>query len=119
MCNKNKTQIRRDLWLDIYKALNQLIPFEKLPKIWKNIRDRYQKIKKDMERDGRTVKPKYRYFEMLRFLDDMDNSVVAAVVNNSSSNNNNNNNGSDEQKYTFFPFNSLQILIIVLPFFLY
>lgn len=73
ICTKNKTQIRRDLWNEIYEALSRIIPYERLPKIWKNIRDRYQKIKKDMEKDGRSnVKPKYRYYEMLRFLDDVD-----------------------------------------------
>lgn len=72
MCTKNKSQIRRDLWNDIYEALNHLIPYDRLPKIWKNIRDRYQKIKKDMEKDGRTSKPRYRYYDMLRFLDDVD-----------------------------------------------
>lgn len=72
MCTKNKAQIRRDLWTEIYEALNHFIEYEKLPKIWKNIRDRYQKIKKDMEKDGRTSKPRYRYYDLLRFLDDVD-----------------------------------------------
>lgn len=67
LCPKNKNQIRRELWMEIYQVMNQLIPLEKLPKIWKNIRDRYHKIKKDI--DGSDKKPKYRYFELLRFLD--------------------------------------------------
>lgn len=68
LCPKNKNQIRRELWVEIYHVMNQLIPLEKLPKIWKNIRDRYHKIKKDIQRGSKT-KPKYRYFEMLQFLD--------------------------------------------------
>lgn len=63
-------------FLEIYEALNHFIAFDKLPKIWKNIRDRYQKIKKDMDKDGRTSKPRYRYYDMLRFLDDVDCSGV-------------------------------------------
>lgn len=74
LCTKNKAQVRRDLWTEIYEALNHLIAYDKLPKIWKNIRDRYQKIKKDVDRDGRmpTGKPRYRYYDMLRFLDDVE-----------------------------------------------
>lgn len=81
LCTKNKAQIRRELWNEIYEALNHLIPFDKLPKIWKNIRDRYQKIKKDLERDGRNIKPKYRYFDMLRFLDEIDCNTSTMTVN--------------------------------------
>jgi hypothetical protein len=44
LCHKNKHQIRQDLWLEVYETLNRLIPLERLPKIWKNIRDRYQKV---------------------------------------------------------------------------
>lgn len=67
-----KHQIRRQLWNEIYESLNHLIPFEKLPKTWKNIRDRYYKIKRGMENNQMLemeVRPKYRYYDMLRFLD--------------------------------------------------
>lgn len=68
LCTKNKNQIRRELWIEIYHVMNQLIPLEKLPKIWKNIRDRYHKIRKDIQ-PGSNKKPKYRYYDLLRFLD--------------------------------------------------
>lgn len=67
-----KHQIRRQLWNEVYESLNHLIPYEKLPKIWKNIRDRYYKIKRGMENtqmDGIGIRPKYRYYDLLRFLD--------------------------------------------------
>lgn len=62
-----KHLLRRQQWTEIYEALNHLIPLTKLPKIWKNIRDRYHKVRRvAVEGDG---KPKYRYYEMLQFLD--------------------------------------------------
>ena len=66
---KHKT--RQKLWLEIYEALEHYMPLERLPKIWKNIRDRYHKVKREMKAHGQT-KPKYRYFEMLSFLDRVD-----------------------------------------------
>lgn len=60
--------LRRQQWNEVYEALNHLIPIPKLPKIWKNIRDRYHKVRRvaNIEGDG---KPKYRYYELLKFLD--------------------------------------------------
>lgn len=75
LCPKNKNQIRRELWVEIFHVMNELIPLDKLPKVWKNIRDRYHKIKKDIERGSQT-KPKYRYFEMLQFLDSIENTTI-------------------------------------------
>lgn len=59
---------RRQQWTEVYNALNQLIPLTKLPKIWKNIRDRYHKVRRVASIVG-DEKPKYRYFEQLSFLD--------------------------------------------------
>lgn len=65
-----KHVLRRQQWTEIYEALNHLIPLVKLPKIWKNIRDRYHKVRRmaNIESDG---KPKYRYYEHLSFLDNI------------------------------------------------
>lgn len=65
-----KHQTRRQLWTEIYEALNQLIPYARLPKIWKNIRDRYHKVRRSVENAPDNYRPRYRYYEMLRFLDD-------------------------------------------------
>lgn len=67
-----KHQIRRQLWNEIYESLNHLIPYEKLPKTWKNIRDRYYKIKRSLENNVANdiiIRPRYRYYNLLRFLD--------------------------------------------------
>lgn len=64
-----KHQTRRQLWMEIYEALNQLIPYARLPKIWKNIRDRYHKVRRSRNAPD-DYRPRYRYYEMLRFLDD-------------------------------------------------
>lgn len=67
-----RNQMRRQLWYEVYNSLNQLIPYARIPKIWKNIRDRYHKVKRliDNNKDGNAqIRPKYRYFEMLSFLD--------------------------------------------------
>lgn len=79
MCQEKgqKHQIRRQLWLEIYETLNHLIPYEKLPKTWKNIRDRYYKIKRNLETNSVNdieVRPKYRYYDLLRFLDQLPNA---------------------------------------------
>lgn len=62
--------IRRQQWTEVYEALNRLIPLPKIPKIWKNIRDRYHKVRRsaNIESDG---KPKYRYYDHLSFLDNV------------------------------------------------
>lgn len=65
-----KHQTRRQLWTEIYEALNQLIPYARLPKIWKNIRDRYHKVRRSMDNAPDNYRPRYRYYDMLRFLDD-------------------------------------------------
>lgn len=65
-----KHQTRRQLWSEIYESLNELIPYARLPKIWKNIRDRYHKVRRSMENAPDQCRPRYRYYEMLRFLDD-------------------------------------------------
>lgn len=64
----SKYILRRQQWSEVYEALNHLIPLAKLPKIWKNIRDRYHKVRRvaTIEGDG---KPKYRYYDLLTFLD--------------------------------------------------
>ncbi|XP_037039203.1 uncharacterized protein LOC119076522 [Bradysia coprophila] len=67
-CHKHKHRIRQKLWVEVYETMNGLIPLERLPKIWKNIRDRYQKVRRSCEKDENKV-PKYRYYEKLRFLD--------------------------------------------------
>ncbi|XP_031627596.1 uncharacterized protein LOC116343581 [Contarinia nasturtii] len=59
---------RREQWEEVYGALNHLIPIAKLPKVWKNIRDRYHKVRRAASEHG-DAKPKYRYYEHLRFLD--------------------------------------------------
>lgn len=79
LCHKNKHKIRQDLWIEVYETLNHLIPLERLPKIWKNIRDRYQKVRRSCEKDENKA-PKYRYYEELRFLD----SVIDSSMNKSS-----------------------------------
>lgn len=65
-----KHVIRRQQWTEVYEALNRLIPLPKIPKIWKNIRDRYHKVRRsaNIESDG---KPKYRYYDHLSFLDNV------------------------------------------------
>lgn len=74
-------KIRRELWEEIYENLGRLIPLEKLPKIWKNIRDRYQKVKRDTEKcDDKNEKPKYRYYHLLRFLDDIEKRPVNSSI---------------------------------------
>lgn len=65
-----KHQTRRQLWTEIYEALNELIPYSRLPKIWKNIRDRYHKVRRSVENASDNYRPRYRYYDMLRFLDD-------------------------------------------------
>lgn len=62
---------RRQLWNDVYEALNHLIPLPKIPKIWKNIRDRYHKVRRLANVEG-DARPKYRYYELLSFLDSND-----------------------------------------------
>lgn len=79
LCHKNKHKIRQDLWFEIYETLNHLIPLERLPKVWKNIRDRYQKVRRSCEKDETKV-PKYRYYDKLRFLD----SVIDLSINKGS-----------------------------------
>ncbi len=79
LCHKNKHRTRQDLWFQVYETLNHLIPLERLPKIWKNIRDRYQKVRRSCERDENKV-PKYRYYDELRFLD----SVIDSSINKGS-----------------------------------
>lgn len=67
-----RNQMRRQLWYEIYNSLNRLIPYARLPKIWKNIRDRYHKVKRCMETNkggDLQMKPKYRYYDLLSFLD--------------------------------------------------
>lgn len=59
---------RREQWIEVFEALNHLIPIAKLPKVWKNIRDRYHKVRRAAHENG-DAKPKYRYYEHLRFLD--------------------------------------------------
>lgn len=63
-----KHVLRRQLWTEIYEALHRELPLQKIPKLWKNIRDRYHKVRRiaNIEGDGR---PKYRYFDLLGFLD--------------------------------------------------
>lgn len=78
LCHKNKHRIRQTLWQQVYETMNQHIPLERLPKIWKNIRDRYQKVRRSCEKDENKV-PKYRYYEKLRFLD----SVIDSSINKS------------------------------------
>lgn len=72
-----KHQLRRQLWSEVYESLNHLIPYARLPKIWKNIRDRYHKVRRCMEGQGgdSSAKPKYRYYDLLRFLDPIDFKV--------------------------------------------
>lgn len=63
-----KLAMRRQQWSDVYESLNRIIPLARLPKIWKNIRDRYHKVRRISSADGE-LKPKYRYYDQLRFLD--------------------------------------------------
>lgn len=63
-----KHLLRRQQWAEVFEALNHLIPLPKLPKIWKNIRDRYHKVRRVASIVG-DDKPKYRYYEQLSFLD--------------------------------------------------
>lgn len=65
--NGAKTSMRRQLWNEVYVSLNQIVPLPRLPTIWKNIRDRYHKVRRIASGDG--LKPKYRYYDQLRFLD--------------------------------------------------
>lgn len=67
-----KHQTRRQLWTDIHKSMHHTIPLGRLPKIWKNIRDRYYKVRRSVENASvSNYKPRYRYYDMLRFLDDV------------------------------------------------
>lgn len=66
-----KHQIRRQQWMEVYEALNRLLPLTKIPKIWKNIRDRYHKVRRSSNTEHVDGKPKYRYYEMLSFLDNI------------------------------------------------
>lgn len=63
--------LRRQQWNEVYEALDHLIPLTKIPKIWKNIRDRYHKVRRLANVEG-DAKPKYRYYELLSFLDSND-----------------------------------------------
>lgn len=65
--NGAKTTVRRQLWAEVHQSLNHFVPLARLPTIWKNIRDRYHKVRRVAMVDG--LKPKYRYYEQLRFLD--------------------------------------------------
>ncbi|KAJ6630517.1 hypothetical protein Bhyg_17530, partial [Pseudolycoriella hygida] len=76
LCRKNKHQIRQELWFEVYRKLNEIIPLERLPKIWKNIRDRYRKVRRTCEKDESKV-PRYRYYEKLRFLDSVIDSSMS------------------------------------------
>lgn len=67
--------LRRQQWTEVYEALNHLIPLPRLPKIWKNIRDRYHKVRRVTNVDSEN-KPKYRYFELLNFLDSVDDQKL-------------------------------------------
>lgn len=64
-----KMALRRQQWMEIYEILNRMIPLEKIPKIWKNIRDRYHKVKRINNARGLESRPKYRYYDLLQFLD--------------------------------------------------
>lgn len=66
-----KHLIRRQQWTEVYEALNRLIPLPKIPKIWKNIRDRYHKVRRSANMENIDEKPKYRYYELLTFLDNV------------------------------------------------
>lgn len=67
-----KHQTRRQLWAEIHNSMHQTIPLARLPKIWKNIRDRYYKVRRCVESTSESgYKPRYRYYDMLRFLDDV------------------------------------------------
>lgn len=70
-----KHVLRRQQWNEVYEALNQLIPLAKIPKIWKNIRDRYHKVRRLSNTEGES-KPKYRYYDLLRFLDANDDQKL-------------------------------------------
>lgn len=59
--------------------MHHIIPLGRLPKIWKNIRDRYQKVRRSVAYASAmaTARPKYKYFDMLRFLDDVDKTSTS------------------------------------------
>ncbi|KAG4078431.1 hypothetical protein HA402_013142 [Bradysia odoriphaga] len=78
-CHKHKHRIRQKLWMEVYETMNHIIPLERLPKIWKNIRDRYQKVRRSCEKDENKV-PKYRYYEKLRFLDPIIDASTSKTV---------------------------------------
>ncbi|XP_055921313.1 uncharacterized protein LOC129952621 [Eupeodes corollae] len=59
------------MWAEIYEALGQIIPIERIQKIWKNIRDRYKKIR-NFERDGQECFAKYKYYDHLAFLEEAE-----------------------------------------------
>lgn len=59
------------LWAEVYEALGQIIPIQQIQKIWRNIRDRYKKIRK-IERDGQECLVKYKYYDHLSFLDESE-----------------------------------------------
>ncbi|XP_055836820.1 arp2/3 complex-activating protein rickA-like [Episyrphus balteatus] len=60
---------KKVMWEEVYDALGQIVPIERIQKIWKNIRDRYKKIR-NIERDGMKCIAKYKYYDHLGFLDD-------------------------------------------------
>lgn len=78
-----KTKMRRQLWTDVYESLNHIVPLARLPTIWKNIRDRYHKVRRIANVDG--LKPKYRYYDQLRFLDRDDDMMNQKCVANAAS----------------------------------
>lgn len=70
--------IRDQLWKDIHENLNCAWPLESLPKKWKSLRDRFFKIKHEMEYlpSGSSSSTKkiitWKYYEMLQFLCDVN-----------------------------------------------
>lgn len=66
--------MRRQLWTEVYDSLSHIVPLARLPTIWKNIRDRYHKVRRISNLYG--SRPKYRYYDQLRFLDRVDDEAM-------------------------------------------
>ncbi|XP_018578262.1 uncharacterized protein LOC108916481 isoform X3 [Anoplophora glabripennis] len=71
--------IKDDLWVEVYTAMGQIIPLEEIKKKWRNLRDKYIKVKGEIcvyKPSGMGAKGKqkvWKHFSALQFLDDSIN----------------------------------------------
>ena len=66
-----KKELREKLWSVVHENLDIMLDVKKLQQMWKNIRDRYRKLRNIQKQDGGATDPttKYKYYNQLQFLD--------------------------------------------------